>query len=138
MNPFPQSSMPLLKRGSQTKKSGSRKTLASQSETALQIEVVKLFRERLKNTVWFHVPNGERRSPLTAVKLRGMGVRPGVADFILLCQGIAIAIELKTEKGAQSVNQTSFMHAWRKAGGEYAICRSLDHVITLINANRLD
>ena len=31
----------------------------------------------------FHVPNGEYRHPATAARLKTMGVRPGVVDFLL-------------------------------------------------------
>jgi hypothetical protein len=46
----------------------------------------------------FHVPNGEHREIAVGVKLKAMGVRPGVPDVLLpvACRGwIGLAIELK-------------------------------------------
>jgi hypothetical protein len=77
-----------------------------------------------RKTVWFHVPNGEKRDKVTAALLRQMGVRPGVADFILLCHGQAIAVEVKTLDGRQSKDQKDFAAVWQMAGGIYAIVRT--------------
>jgi hypothetical protein len=93
-------------------------------EVELTKHAAALFKKRLHNTVWFHVPNGELRERITAALLKQMGVRSGVADFILLCRGQGIAVEIKTRNGRQSENQKGFEEAWKKAGGTYVIVRT--------------
>lgn len=61
-------------------------------------------KERLK---LFHVPNGGSRNRIEAAKLKRMGVRAGVADFIFLHKGRAYFIELKYG-GDQSPSQSIF------------------------------
>jgi hypothetical protein len=41
-------------------------------------------------------------------------------------------IELKSEKGRQSSSQKDFELAAGEAGAQYAVCRSLDQVVSLI------
>ena len=90
-------------------------------------------------TVWFHVPNGEKRDPVTAGILRQMGVRPGVADFIILSRGRAIAVEVKDEAdGRQSKDQKGFQKAWIENGGVYEIVRTAFEIEMLISRLQLD
>jgi len=102
-------------------------------EAAFQIAVAIMLRQELPaGVVWFHVPNGEMRDYATARKLKDMGVRPGVADFIFLDRGRSLAIELKTPRGRLSDNQEGFSNAWRAAGGAYEIARSLADVRAIL------
>jgi hypothetical protein len=106
-------------------------------EADLQKECVKLFRARLKRTVWFHVPNGEHRAKSVAIKLRKMGVRPGVADLVLLAPAFPaarlVAIELKAPKGrGPTDDQLGFKAAWEFIGGEYHVCRHVEEVEKII------
>jgi hypothetical protein len=95
-------------------------------EAAFQVAaVIQLRRELPSDVVWFHVPNGEERFVAVAVKLKEMGVRPGVADVIMFGRGVALAIELKTPDGKLSENQEGFRDAWTRAGGRYEIARNL-------------
>ena len=90
-------------------------------------------RAACKKIVWFHVPNGEKRDPVTAGVLRLMGVRPGVADFILLADGVAIAAEVKDgDRGRQDVDQKGFQAAWEANGGVYVVIRTPADVDGLI------
>lgn len=92
-----------------------------------------------RKTVWFHVPNGEKRDKQTAALLRQMGVRRGVADFILLCRGRAIAVEVKYEdEGSQSLDQEGFQAAWERAGGLYLIVRNPHEIEGLVFKLLLD
>ena len=102
------------------------------SEDSLQFYAAKRFHDACKKTVWFAVPNGEKRDKVTAAKLKKMGVRPGVADFILLCRGLPIAIELKTTVGRQSENQKGFQAAWEAAGGVYVVARTPEEIDGLV------
>jgi hypothetical protein len=107
-----------------------------------EIELTKyaafVFKQACVRTVWFHCPNGEKRDKKTAGLLHQMGVRPGVADFILLCHGQAIAVEIKTLDGRQSKDQKGFSEAWQRAGGIYDIVRTPREIDDLIFKFQLD
>jgi hypothetical protein len=79
--------------------------------------------------VWFHVPNGGRRSPVEAAIFNGLGVRAGVSDLILLREGRAFALELKNERGRPTAAQMQFISEFRAAGGEASIASGLDQAL---------
>jgi hypothetical protein len=81
----------------------------------------------------FHVPSGEHRDIATAMKLKRMGVIPGVADFLMFIPGHGIAIEMKNEDGVQSKAQEYFQKQWEKLGHTYLIARSLNSFKEIIN-----
>ena len=97
------------------------------------MHMAKRLTDVCKRTVFFHVPNGEKRDAVTAGLLRQMGVRPGVADFILLSEGRAIAAEVKdADRGRQSKDQKGFQAAWEAQGGVYVEIRSAAEVEAFI------
>jgi VRR-NUC domain len=58
--------------------------------------------------LFYHIPNGEKRSIITAVKLKKMGVLPGIPDYHLPVarRGFhSLYIELKSETGRVSDTQ---------------------------------
>lgn len=60
----------------------------------------------------FHVPNGEKRTPAGAGRLKAIGVRPGVPDYILLVPRApfaALCIEMKLPDGKVSKEQAVFL-----------------------------
>jgi hypothetical protein len=80
----------------------------------------------MPGVLWFHPPNGEHRSPRTGARLKRMGVRRGVADFIIIKppqpphkDGRPIALEIKAEGAYQSAEQREFERDWTLAGGLY-------------------
>lgn len=74
----------------------------------------------------FHVPSGEYRDIATALKLKRMGVVPGVADFLMFTPNARVAIELKDQKGIQSKSQKLFQGRWEACGNHYKIARSFE------------
>jgi hypothetical protein len=83
--------------------------------------------------VYFHCPNGEARSAETGGKLKGMGVRPGVADLCLVLPGGQSAfLELKSAKGRQSPPQKEFAADAEKAGARYAVAASIDEAVRIL------
>lgn len=109
------------------------------SEDSLQMYAAKRLHDTCVNTVWFHCPNGGKRDKVTAARLKQMGVRPGVADIIILHRGCPIAIELKIPKtGRQSENQKGFQAAWESQGGLYTIAKTPGEVDFLISLYDLD
>ena len=62
---------------------GPRLTVRSATpEQAMHRAVCQQLRQRgARGLLWFHVPNGGRRSPIEAAIYKGLGVRAGVSDF---------------------------------------------------------
>lgn len=84
-----------------------------------------------------HVPNGEKRSRLTAAILVGMGVKPGVADFVvMLPESRTIWIELKAEGGSLSSAQRDFRATCERLGHAYFVCRSVIDVRSALIESR--
>ena len=76
------------------------------------------------NVYWTHLPFGEARSPRTGGRLKRMGTRPGAGDFLLLLNGRAVMLELKTPKGRQSDTQRATERDWTVAQGLYFLART--------------
>jgi hypothetical protein len=105
------------------------------SEQAVQRAVCHHLRQRgARGLLWFHVPNGGQRKPVEAAIFSGLGVRPGVADLILLHDGRAFALELKAERGRPTAAQMNFISEFRAAGGEASIANGLDEAMRLLEA----
>lgn len=98
----------------------------------------------LRGWLWLHCPNGGKRNPREAARLKGMGVKPGVPDVLIFEQwrevrgseptvfefsGFGIAIELKSPKGRTTKTQDAWLAGLRRRGWKTAVCRSIDEVI---------
>ena len=70
-------------------------------------------------------PRGARRQAI----LVGMGVHPGFADLIVLCEGRVLFLELKSLKGRLSPAQEGFRDAVLALGFGWALVRSLDDAL---------
>ena len=100
------------------------------SEQTVQRTVCGHLRRRgAHGVLWWHTPNGGRRSPIEAAIFNGLGVRAGVSDLILLRDGRAFALELKTEQGRPTAAQMTFISEFRAAGGEASIANGLDQAL---------
>ena len=64
---------------------------------------------------WFHCPNGGHRFPSVGRKLRKMGVKPGVPDFIIvdpppgIPDAVGVAVELKANGGRVTKAQREWL-----------------------------
>lgn len=95
-----------------------------------------------KGSIFWAVPNGGSRSKFTAKngrtfsleakRLKDEGVKPGVSDLMILCEGRLICLEVKTEKGRQSPAQKEWEREVTAAGGLYRVVRSTDDVRTFL------
>lgn len=104
-------------------------------ESQLQNAVCDQLRARgVKGLVWFHPPNGGRRGPIEGARFKRMGVKAGVADLILLHNGNAFALELKTETGRISDAQYEFLANFRAAGGYAWASQGLDSAIKILES----
>ena len=93
------------------------------------------------NFMYFSVPNEGvmKAAGLAKVKkaivaammaiMKKMGLIPGVADLVLVKNGRAYFMEVKTEKGRQSKVQGIFERRAGEVGSLYAIVRSLDEAV---------
>jgi hypothetical protein len=87
---------------------------------------------------WFHVPNGGSRNVIEAVKLKRMGVKPGVPDiWVVIPRGkyCGLIIELKrTKGGVVSDDQKRWLSYLQSAGWYTCICKGFDPAVTIIEA----
>jgi len=104
--------------------------MKNRPEEDLQKAVVALLTVTLTDDVfWFHVPNQKgTRSGFEARLLKGLGVKPGVADLLFLFRGQVFALELKAPKAYQSPTQKEFEATCKRVGVPYMLCRSIDEV----------
>jgi hypothetical protein len=74
----------------------------------------------------FHIPNGKKRSHITAAILVGLGVKPGVSDiFLPVPRGVyhGMFIEMKRIKGGnESAEQKAFGDQVMGDGYRYTVC----------------
>lgn len=93
------------------------------TELNLQKFTVALLRlNAADRVIWFAVPNGESRSARTGAKLKAMGVRPGVADIVIVLPGGMVAfLELKAAAGRLSDRQKVFRTFCELNGAPYEV-----------------
>ncbi len=95
--------------------------------------------------VWLHIANERRTTPREGAYLKRMGVRAGVADFLIISSGwyegasgyfeeppSICWLELKTTKGKQSAAQKQFQKDVEIIGCEYALARSVDEAAAVL------
>lgn len=84
--------------------------------------------------IWFHVPNGEFRTPATGGRLKRMGTKPGVSDFLLVSpEGAQLhALELKRKHKTPTDEQRAFLTAVKAAGGRAAWCDSFEDAVAFL------
>jgi hypothetical protein len=110
------------------------------SEDDIQIQVADhaaLFQKQC-GFLFFHVPNQAMGKALgkgglyKMVRLKRMGLRPGVADLVFVKAGRAYFLEMKKPGGRQSDSQKLFEADCLLAGSEYAIANSFDMAINIL------
>ena len=103
-------------------------------EADLQRAVVQALRFALPRTAIIHhcanevTEPGSRGARRQAI-LVGMGVHPGFADLMVLCDGRVLFLELKSLKGKLSPDQAAFRDAVQAQGHGWALVRSLDDAL---------
>ncbi len=106
----------------------------STPEADLQRAVVTALRFALPRTAIIHHcanevtepgPRGAKRQAI----LIGMGLHPGFADLMVLCEGRVLFLELKSLKGRLSPAQEAFRDAVLAQGFGWALVRSLDDAL---------
>jgi len=103
-------------------------------EDAMQKAVLAHLQARgARGLIYWHTPNGGRRSRTEGAIFKGLGVRAGVADLILIHNGSCYALELKAGDSARpTVAQMQFMSDFNAAGGHGCICHTLDRALRVL------
>lgn len=87
------------------------------------------------DVVWTHFPAGEHRSKITGARLKRMGLRRGVPDYLFITAGGHIAfLELKAGKGRLSPEQMAWRDAVIALGCRYAIARTGQEAIEILQS----
>lgn len=100
-------------------------------EQGIQRAVVEYLRimENLGELTFFHVPNGGRRSRTEGRIFKGLGVRAGVPDLVVLFPGGRTAfIEIKAPNGRLSAAQKAFRNTAENLGFPFLEARGVDEV----------
>jgi len=110
------------------------------SEADIQSQICGLLSHlaRAHRFIFFSVPNehnfnestGNRFARVNALKKRGM--TPGVADLVLVKDGKAYFMEVKTPAGRISDAQRQFMSNAAGAGARYVVVRSYDQAVAVL------
>ncbi len=100
------------------------------SEFDIHCSIASLLHANRHRGLWFsHFPAGEKRDPIIGAKLKRMGLKKGVADYMLFIkteQGSRLCfLEVKAEAGRQSPEQKEFQLVCEFFGFPYAIVRSV-------------
>lgn len=110
-------------------------------ESDIQAQIVALLshHSRRNNFIFFSVPNerdlsasGNRFAHMA--KLKKMGYTPGAPDLVIVKNGQAYFMEVKTPTGHISDNQRWFMSNAASVGAHYAIVRSYEEAIKVLTA----
>lgn len=78
---------------------------------------------------WFHPANGGLRGKVEAARFKAQGVVAGVPDLVIVKDGRALFLELKTEAGLLSGVQRNAHMALNVAGAPVVTCYGLDHAL---------
>ena len=103
-------------------------------EAAIQRAVCQHLAVRpVPGLVWFHPANGGARLPVEAARFVGLGVKPGVADLILLHDAKFHALEIKRDRKSRvSPAQRQFIAAVRAQGGLADVGYGLDDCLHIL------
>ena len=111
--------------------------LPALSENQIHSQIAQLLARALPvKVMWWHTPNGEARTAATGAKLKRMGVKPGVPDFLLYdrATGFLHCIEVKADSGYLSDAQKGWMDLFTSSPtGRYAVARSMGEALNILH-----
>lgn len=85
---------------------------------------------------WTAFPSGELRTKETGARLKRMGLRPGVSDFILISpEGRFYGLEIKRVRGGRlSISQEAFQDWCQRHGVAYEVAEGFDAAVSILKA----
>ena len=113
--------------------------LPEPSEDEIQISIVEAFGllSSRAGFMFFHVANEAAMKARSGKDIHGliehlkkMGLMPGVSDLVIVFEGRAYFLEIKTSKGKQTKDQIAFELWARDCGAPYRLVKSFDQAIT--------
>jgi len=79
---------------------------------------------------WSHIPSGEYRTEATGALLKRMGLKRGMADFLLISpDGVHHWLELKRGNAPLTEDQEAFAAALRRCGVPYYVARHYEGAV---------
>jgi hypothetical protein len=84
--------------------------------------------------ILYHIPNGEKRGPRVAAKLKRMGVVAGVPDFQCIARGRVSFLELKRARGRVSTVQSEFCGEAYANGVTTFVARSAQEAVECLQS----
>jgi hypothetical protein len=102
-------------------------------EQALQRSVVERLQWRARPNIWWtHIPLGGARSKIEAAIFKGLGVRRGAPDLLIVIDGRACFLELKAPGGRVTAAQHECHAALRAAGAEVVVATDIDAALAAL------
>lgn len=102
-------------------------------EDKLQEQIIYAVRLYYPSSLIYAIPNGGKRNPFEAARLKRQGVTAGISDLHFIHNGKMYFFEVKIPGGKQSLLQSQFEKFVKKQGFNYYIIRSVDEVLELIS-----
>ena len=110
--------------------------MSEHDEQAAVFEWAALNRVRLPElTLLFHVPNGGKRAPVTAARLKAEGVKAGVPDLWLPVARLGyhgLVIEMKCKGGRTSIEQQWWISHLTAQHYYVQVCYDWQHAVAAI------
>lgn len=102
-------------------------------EASLQVQVMQALDISLpKTAIAFHCPNGGSRNVIEATNLKRQGVKAGIPDIIIIYQGRAHGLELKSKNGRLQDSQRAMFPILRDAGMRIEVARTLNEALLMV------
>lgn len=86
----------------------------------------------LPDVFFFHPANGGRRSKIEAAIFKGLGVKAGVPDLIIIHRSLIFGLEIKSACGRLGTSQRNCLDAMADAGAHVAVVHGLDEALTTL------
>jgi hypothetical protein len=116
-------------------------TRRTRPEDAIQRAVIEHLRIRgSKGVVFWHTPNGafyggkrnRKGISIQGAVMRGLGMRAGVSDVLLLHRARLYALEIKPEGGRATEAQLAFIADVQAAGGFGCVAEGIDRALAVL------
>jgi len=99
-----------------------------------QLQIMNYIQLQYKTvaTAW-HTPNEGKRSKFERWKSKLLGLRPGVSDVCIICNGRFFALELKAGKNSLTTDQALFLEEVKARKCEGAVSWTFDDSKNIID-----